>query len=109
MTNIKFIGLGINDNNQANVKIYDAKGNQIYNGKTYNGKIKINLKARNAYKLIAYTSSEKIIRYFYISKNKCYIFAFERGLLKVSPITFILTDYHYNLPIERGELILWQR
>ena len=24
-------------------------------------------------------------------------------------ITFLLTDYYYNLPIERGELILWQR
>lgn len=106
---LKFNGLGINNKNQANILIYDNFGNLIYNGQTYNGILNICLNENCVYHLIANSCSDKIDTYFYVN-NYEYIFNFKRSLIKQNnSITLLLTDYYYNLPIEKGELILWQK
>ena len=107
MKKLKFYGLGYNDINQANIKIYN-KNSLIYCGKTYNNELIINLKECNIYKLIATSENEIITAYFYVSNRYEYYFVFNSIIY--NPITFLLTDYYYdNLPIERGELILWKK
>ena len=102
-----FKGLGINDNNQANILLYDEFNNLIYDGQTYNGILKICLN-KTLYKLIVYLCNERIEKYIYINNNK-YVFYFKRSIINNNSITLILTDYYYNLPIEKGELIIWQK
>ena len=112
MKKLKFIGVGIKDNCQAHVIIYDKYSNIIYDGLTYNGILNISLKNNRAYKLIATTNNDIISTIFYVTYNKCeYKFIFNRSIYNnpSNIITFLLTDYNYNnLPIEKGELILWQ-
>lgn len=105
--NIKiiFYGLGYNEFYQANVKIYDQNKNLIINKNTYNNKIEINLKKNKIYHLIAKTCNKTISTYIY-TNNNIFIFNFQNNR---RIITFSLRDYFYNLPIERGYLILWQR
>ena len=107
---LKFIGLGYNNLYQANIKIY--KGNTlVYKGKTYNSELTVCLKEHTLYKLIATSIDEVINTNFYVYNDE-YIFVFNRGRYQTNnrTITFLLTDYYYNnLPIERGEIILWQR
>ena len=102
-----FKGLGINNKNQANILLYDEFNNLIYDGQTYNGILNICLK-KGLYKLIANTCNERIEKYIYINNNK-YVFYFKRSIINNNSITLILTDYYYNLPIEKGELIIWQK
>lgn len=110
MKEIKFLGLGYNEFYQAKIKICDLNNNKIFEGKTYNGKIKICLKENNIYKLKAVSLNEKINTYFYVSKKDIYVFAFDRTKIPINRIiTFLLTDYYYNLPIGKGELYLWQK
>ena len=99
-----FNGLGINNYFQANILLYDSYNNLIYDGQTYNGILNICLKQNSIYKLIANSNNEQIQKYIYINNYK-YVFYFERSLIKLnSSITLLLTDYYYNLPIEKGEL-----
>lgn len=103
-----FNGLGYHSICQANILLYDNLNNLIYEGKTYNGQLKIKLKRNSLYKIVVYINNELIETYIYTINDK-YCFSFNRSIIKYNSITFILTDYYYNLPIERGELILWQR
>lgn len=108
---IKFNGLGYGYQYQADVFIYD-NDNLIYDDKTYNGEINICLKQNKLYKIETYFLNEKLIKYIYIKDCDCYILNFNHSILNISSnlITFLLTDYHYdNLPIERGEIILWPK
>ena len=105
---LKFFGLGINNNYQANILIYNNLGELIYNGQTYNGYIYLYLNKGCLYRLVASTCDDKIDTYFYVY-NYEYVFYFKRSLLKNNSITLLLTDYYYNMPIEKGELILWQK
>ena len=106
MIRLKFLGLGINNNLQSLVKIYH-KNKKIYEGLTYNGEIYVNLKFNEVYEIEAIFFNEKISTYIY--NNRCeYVFAFDHNILIERTITFLLKDYFYNLPIEKGELILWQ-
>lgn len=106
---LKFIGLGCGNYLQANVKIYDSDCNLIYDDRTYNGQISILLNVDQCYKVIAYCCYGYINVWFYVDKNRdCYKFCF--NTVEDNSITFLLTDYYYsNLPIEKGEIILWQR
>ena len=109
---LKFYGLGINDNYQAKIFIYDTCGNLVYEGYTYNGILIICLDINQKYKLIASSCGDVINTYFYVNCNYEYLFFFRRSLLEINnnSINLLLTDYYYdNLPIEKGELILWQR
>ena len=107
--NLKFNGLGYNDYLQADVKLYDNNCNLIYEGRTFDGEVSLYLEEDNCYKLYAYSCGRYINLWFYVSmKNSCYKFNFNN--IEDNNVTFLLTDYYYdNLPIQKGELILWQR
>ena len=104
---LKFIGLGMFDNYQANINIYDDSNNLIYQGRTYNGELHINLECNQAYRLIVYNYSIGIVTSFYVlrGKNK-YTFLFNEKINKTETITFLLRDANYdNLPIEKGKML----
>ena len=107
---LKFIGTGIKDKYQACVNIYDTCGNKIHENKTYNGKLVLNLEENTVYKLVAKSYNEEIRTAFYVTeKRKKYIFFFNRSIVRRT-ITFLLTDAnYYNLPIEKGDMFLWQQ
>lgn len=104
---LKFIGLGINNNYQAKIKIYDNNNCLIIDDYTYNGQLVVNVKHNKVYRLEARFYNEVIITSIYSNKYEyCYIF---NHALYVPRVTLSLIDYYYNLPIEKGEIILWQR
>ena len=108
---LNFLGLGYNNINQADVLIYDEFNNLVYNKKTYNNKLNICLKKNKVYRVVAFSLNDRISTSIYINNNN-YCFRFNRSIINENSdsITFLLTDYYYdNLPIERGEIILWQR
>ena len=106
---IKFYGLGYNDKYQAYLKIYDNKDNLIFEGKTYNSEIDVLLKPCLLYKMSIKTYNENFKIYFYTNQDEFAIFLMNNIINISRTITFLLTDYYYNLPIERGDLILWQK
>ncbi len=110
---IKFVGTGYLKLNQAKIWIYDIKGNLICKANTFNGKIKVCLKKKCFYKVIAQTKYGKDEKTFYVNNQNNYIFAFNYSYIVVKNkflVTFHLTDYYYaNLPIEKGEIYVWQR
>lgn len=104
---IKFYGLGYNDINQAEVLIYDKNNNLVFKGFTYNNEIELCLKENEIYSLVSNSNIGNIRRVFYVNDN---LFLYYSFVVLNLPITFLLTDYYYdNLPIERGELLLWQK
>ena len=110
---IRFIGTGYNDNYQAKVKIYDKCYNLIFDGCTYNGKVKICLKENKTYIIKAILGNKVISTVICINRcNNYFEYAFYNCFIKRNNrddnnVTFLLTDYFYdNLPIERGNLIL---
>ena len=107
---LNFIGTGLYNNYQACVSIYDKCNNLLYYKKTYNGKLVLELKENNTYTLIAKLNNEIINTSFYTNKTN-YIFIFNNSIINKSrTITFLLKDANYsNLPIEKGEIILWQK
>lgn len=96
--------LGILDNSQAHVKVYD-KDEVIFEGDTYNGHINLCVKPKSVYKLVAYFRGQKICRVFYTNSYR-FMFNFNTRINRT--VIFSLRDYYYNLPIERGELFLWK-
>ena len=107
-----FIGLGYSDINQAEVYIYNCSNELIINKKTYNSKLKVSLSNNCVYKIILKSLyvKESFTIYINCNTNKYYL-PLKCSLLssKSRIITFILTDYNYNLPIEKGEILLWQK
>ena len=89
-----------NNENIVNIFIY-KKNKLIYKGITYNF-INICLDKNNVYKIKAISNNKMIITSFLVNKNN-YVFSFNNNT-----ITFTLRDI-YNYPIERGEIILWQK
>ena len=104
-----FSGVGINNLYQANVKIYDENNKLIFNGQTYNGKLEIYLKENKLYKVESEFINEKIFKCIYVFNTYTYVFYFKNSVLENRTITLLLTDYYYNLPVEKGEIILWQK
>ena len=101
-----FYGLGYYNINQATVRIVKEK-EPIWIGETYSGRVTICLEEEQAYTLIATSNRKRIQLVFYVDKKrKKYYFFFP---IITYSITFHLTDSNYqNLPIEKGEIILWQ-
>lgn len=104
---LKFIGLGLFNNYQAFIKIYNKSNNLIYHGRTYNGELHINLEINCIYRLVAYTHRKRIVTSFYVTRNKNkYTFTFNDFINNTRIITFILKDANYtNLPIEKGKIL----
>ena len=106
--NMIFIGTGYKDIYQAYIKIYDINNNLITECYTYNGCINICLNKNSYYKIIARLDNDILNGVIYTNQT-LYKFIFNRSYIS-NITTFILTDYnYYNLPIEKGELILWQK
>jgi len=103
-----FHGLGYEDFFQAYVKIYDQNNNIIFNGVTCSGKIKVSLELNKVYRIFAHSCGKIINTVFYVKGDYCcYNFCFNRVMSnKKNTVTLLLTDYYYNLPIEKGEIIL---
>ena len=93
-------------NRDAYICIYNYDNDLIFNGNTYNNEIELCLEECNVYKIIATSNYQRLVTSFFINNNDIYRFGFNTFN---NTITFLLTDYYYNLPIERGELLLWQR
>ena len=100
---IIFNGVGYNDKYQVKVKIYD-KDKIIYDGYSYNGVVNVFLKRNKGYRLYASFLDYRIWTSIYTNSNE-YIFSLNNR----RTITLFLKDYYYNLPIERGVIVLWQR
>lgn len=112
--NIKFYGVGYNRAYQASVVIYDDSNRKVFNGVTYNGEIKVCLRKEPVYRLVSSFMNDCIDTNIYIGNNCCYCFRFRNSIIvennDSNQVTFFLTDYYYdNLPIERGEIILWPK
>ena len=105
---IKIIGLGYGNINQADVLIYNMKGNLISDKRTYNNEVCFCLDTCNIYKVVIKNKNINISKIFYALDNSIiYINLYE---FYPRTITFLLTDYYYeNLPIMKGEIILWQK
>ena len=109
---LKFIGAGINNFHQGNIRIYDINSNCIYSTKSYNGEIILLLKENSLYRIE--TDFDNLIRTVYINEEQnTYDFVLSNIVIcnnRNNIITFLLTDQNYaNLPIMNGEIILWQR
>lgn len=107
MKKIKIVFNGL-DFYEAYIFIYDCNNNLLFEGLTCNHKIEVCLEEYNVYKIKAITNNTKLVTSFYINCNSTYRFSFVNSIQN-NPITFLLTDYYYDLPIERGELLLWQK
>lgn len=94
------------------IKIYDSNGLLVFNGKTNDyGFIYFEAKNWEVYKIEIeppiriYPSIIK--KYFIFKENSCDTITFI--FYKILPIVIKLIDKNYrNLPIEKGEIILWQ-
>ena len=99
---LKFIGAGYNDKYQVKVKIF-FKNKKIFEGKTYNGEIKVDLKEKCIYKIEAQFLNETISTCLYVTSKCKYVFIFKHSIID-NTVTISLVDFYYNLPIEKGEM-----
>ena len=104
---LKFLNVGIKNKYQANIKIYDGN-KKIIESKTYNGEICLTLEKNKIYGIKA-TFLNNIINTYFYTNSDLFIFKFTTNEILARTIILSLTDYYYNIPIERGEIILWQR
>lgn len=106
---IKFAGLGIGCDFQAYVRVFDGK-KMVFEGFTKNGEVYVPLKKNKAYRIWAQFLDEVINTSIYNDGPSCRLF-FEHSVFEPSlepeTITFLLRDFYYDIPIERGEIILW--
>ena len=101
---LKFIGSGYKSKYQVIYKLYNNE--ETYEGKTYNGEVEIPVKPHKIYKLHAKFLNEVINTSIYTNTLK-YIYVLNNMIRR--PIILSLKDYYYNLPIEKGEIIFWQK
>ena len=109
-----FFGLGVDNCYQANVKIYDGDC-LIINKQTFNGRLQVCLNTNKKYLLEAVSPFGRMIRCISILPNyDRYYFGFSNAYISENRtsnvITLLLSDANYNnLPITKGEMILWQK
>ena len=109
---LKFIGTGIGKYYQAYVEIYNKQGDIVFFGKTYNGIVELYLENKSVYKIVALLRGRIIRNVFYVNDyDEKYVFWFKNIIRNNGrTITFFLKDANYNnLPIEKGEMFLWQK
>ena len=112
--NIKliFLGAGYQDNYQGNIEIYDLSNKLISKGITYDGKYCFNGYENTFYKVNAIFNGDILSNVFYVNRDNIYYFTLRNIVIqnRRRTIIFLLTDLNYaNLPIENGEIVLWQR
>ena len=108
---LKYIGAGYNNEYQLEINIYDLNNNLVYSGTTYNGSINVCLRTNQYYKVQANANNEILNSVIYVNCTRdIYTFVLTSSYMVINNITtFILKDYNYNLPIEKGEIILWKK
>lgn len=107
---IRLLGVG-NSIFQPEVVIYDGSGCIVYSGCAYNGMVQVMLCCDRCYKVIARCCLAQTAAVIYIGKNDIYGINMNTCCQNdENLVTFTLSDANYsNLPIEKGEVILWQR
>ena len=100
---IHIIGLGLCDDLEANISIFNSSFDKIYEGRTLGGSVCVSLAVKNVYLLSVCSPRGCFQIVFYVDcKRDCYCFSYPMNRI----LTFRLTDANYdNLPIERGEII----
>ena len=109
---LKFLGAGYQNMYQGNIEVYDMSNRFICSGTTYNGNLSFQGRENTFYKVIANFGGDVLQQVFYVNSNHIYCFTLKNIVLsnKNRTIIFLLTDENYaNLPIENGEIILWQK
>ncbi len=108
---LKYVGAGYKNQYQLEINVYDLNSNLIYSGITYNGFINICLKANQYYKITAQSNSQILNSVIYVNCTRdIYIFVLNSSYIPINNVTtFILKDYNYNRPIEKGEILLWKK
>ena len=102
---IKFMGMG---RCQAKVDIYDLKGCKIASGFTKYGVFNFCGKDKAFYKIVFTINGITNCKTIYANSN--YYPIMYQGTIFSRNVTFLLTDQSYaNLPINKGEMILWQK
>ena len=105
---IQFMGMGVCDKCQAKVTVFDLNGCKVTSGYTKCGRFVFCGKDRVFYK-IKYTING-ITNFKTIYANSNYYPIMYQGIISSRPIAFLLTDdYYANLPIKKGEMMLWQK
>ncbi len=107
---IRLLGVG-NSIFQPEVVIYDEFGSLVYSGYAYNGMGQVMLCCNRCYRVIAKYCCAQTVAVIYIGKNDIYGINMNTCCQNdENLVTFTLSDANYsNLPIEKGEVILWQR
>ena len=109
MQEIKICIQGINLYNK-DIKIYNLDGLLINYEWLNQNTIKIMGKRKNFYRLVISGLTKEIIinQVFYVNDRELVNLNFFRTIKKKKIITIKLTDALYsNLPIKKGEIILW--
>jgi len=111
---LRFVGLGYQNKYQAKVMVYDINNQLVFDGKTYNGEVTLSVCKNQGYRIVAKFFQEVICMNIYVNEFvHCYVIPFSHVIsnaLEENTVNFLLTDQNYDgLPLERGELILWQR
>ena len=107
---IRLLGVG-NSLYQPEVYIYDESGSLVYSGYACNGMVQVMLCCNKCYKVVAKSCLAQGIAIIYIGKPTVYSINLNCCCqIGRRIITFLLSDENYsNLPIEKGQVILWQR
>ena len=106
---IRIIGLNCIDLNKTIIKIYNSNKKVVYKGITRNGIVSLSLNNNEVYKICIFSSTNIISTSILVTSdyNEYIILANNNEYYKT---TFLLTDANYlGLPIEKGEITLWQK
>ncbi|MBR4231325.1 MAG: hypothetical protein IKR74_04140 [Bacilli bacterium] len=105
---IKFMGMGACPKCQAKVTIYNLNGQKIASGYTKCGIFVFCGKDKDFYKIVFTINGITNCRTIYANSN--YYPIMYQSIIFSRRVTFLLTDQFYaNLPINKGEMILWQK
>lgn len=103
------------DNYVYNIHIYDSKQQLIYCDSHSNGHVHFNA-TNGLYQIqiqpVGRIYPRIVCKYIYVLTGSCnsFYFFFRKNLFRKRKITFWVTDKNYqDLPIEKGEMILWHR
>ena len=114
LKNICFKLTGVSLYMKKIIKIYDLDGHIVYDKVVCNNSFNVCLKTHCCYKIIIKTKYDYLCKTIYVKNQNCIYLFFDNALFiynqNSNRITFYLTDYNYeNLPIEKGEMIIWQK
>ena len=110
---IKFMGMGLCPRCQALVTVYDMKGCLAAKGCTKRGEYCFKAHEKSFYRVCYDINRLVSCKTIYVNNSwNRYPFFYQGVIDNQAPqtITFLLTDQSYaNLPISKGEMMLWQK